>query len=138
MSVSRRVVLQTIGVGCVASACGGSGDGPSEGIATLCGIDLCISIGENVELADVGGGLLFLTPGHKVYVVRTTSGFSSVSAICTHTGCVIEWNGTTKFECPCHGSQFGSDGTVMRGPAGRPLRIYTNTLVGDTLTIKLT
>ena len=86
----------------------------------------------------MGGGLLFLTPGHKVYVVRTNSGFSSVSAICTHTGCVIEWNGTTKFECPCHGSQFGSDGTVMRGPAGRPLRIYTNMLVGDTLTITLT
>ena len=139
MACSRRVVLQTIGVGCLASACGGGGDGPPEGVATMCGGDLCISIAENAELANVGGGLLFLQArGHKIYVVRTASGFSSVSAICTHAQCVIEWNGTSVFDCPCHGSRFASDGTVMKGPAARSLRIYTNTLVDDTLTIKLT
>lgn len=139
MTCSRRVVLQTIGVGCLASACGGSSsDGPPEGVATMCGTDLCISIAENPELADTGGGLLFLqAQGHKIYVVRTASGFQSVSAICTHAQCTIEWDGTAVFDCPCHGSRFASDGTVMRGPAGRPLRVYTNMLVGDTLTIKL-
>lgn len=137
MTVSRRVVLQTIGVGCVASACGGGG-GPPEGVATMCGADLCVSIAENAELADVGGALLFQTTGHKVYVVRTASGFSSVSAVCTHAQCTIEWDGANKFECPCHGSQFSSDGTATKGPAFRPLRIYPNTLAGDTLTITLT
>ena len=139
MTCTRRVVLQTIGVGCLATACGSSGsDGPPEGVATMCGTDLCISIAENPELADTGGGLLFLqAQGHKIYVVRTASGFSSVSAICTHAQCTIEWNGSNVFDCPCHGSRFGSDGTVMRGPANRPLRVYPNTLVGDTLTITL-
>lgn len=139
MTVSRRVVLQTIGAGCVASACGGSGGGgPAEGVATMCGTDLCISIGENAELADGGGGLLFLqAQGHKIYVVRTASGFSSVTAICTHAQCTIEWDGTELFECPCHGSRFTSDGIATRGPAVRALRVYTNSLVGDTLTIKL-
>jgi cytochrome b6-f complex iron-sulfur subunit len=139
MTVTRRVVLQTIGAGCLASACGGGGgdDGPPQGVGAVCGADFCISIAENAELADVGGGLLFLTPGHKIYVVRTQSGFVSVTAICTHAQCVIEWNGTSKFVCPCHGSEFGPDGSVLRSPALRPLRIYTNELVGDTLTIKL-
>lgn len=105
----------------------------------MCGTDLCISIAENSELADVGGGLLFLqAQGHKIYVVRTASGFSAVSAICTHAQCVIEWDGTSTFECPCHGSVFSSDGIATRGPAVRALRVYTTDLAGDTLTIKLT
>lgn len=139
MDPSRRVMLQTIGVGCLACACGGGGgDDTAEGVATMCGADLCISIAENPELGDVGGGLLFLqAQGHKIYVVRTASGFSTVSAVCTHAGCTIAWNGSDLFECPCHGSRFAGDGAVMRGPASRALRVYTHTLVGDTLTITL-
>jgi Rieske Fe-S protein len=132
---SRRVVLQTIGAGCLAAACGGGG-GPPEGVATMCGSDLCVSIAENPELAEVGGGLVFKAGSKQIYVVRTASGFSSVSAICTHAGCVIEWAGT-RFECPCHGSVFAADGIVQNGPASRPLQIYANMLVGDTLTITL-
>ena len=28
------------------------------------------------------------------------------------------------FQCPCHGSQFSTDGAVVRGPAGAPLRKF--------------
>src|SRR4051812_30770980 len=42
-------------------------------------------------------------------------------ATCTHAGCTVAPAGTT-FECPCHGSTFnGSDGSVVSGPARRPL-----------------
>ncbi len=45
-------------------------------------------------------------------------GSFGLNAICTHLGCVVPWNsGANKFICPCHGSQYDSNGKVVRGPA---------------------
>ena len=103
----------------------------------MCGADYCVSIAENPELAEPGGALIFGLTGHKIYVVRTTSGFSVVTAICTHANCTVEWNGTNTFECPCHGSKFSVDGVATNGPAFRPLRVYQHTFANDILTISL-
>ena len=36
-----------------------------------------------------------------------------VNAVCTHLGCVVPWNAAeNKFMCPCHGSQYNSQGKV--------------------------
>lgn len=43
------------------------------------------------------------------------------SLTCTHLGCMVEENGE-EFSCPCHGSRFGKDGQVLKGPAQKPLR----------------
>ncbi|XP_074572236.1 cytochrome b6-f complex iron-sulfur subunit, chloroplastic isoform X2 [Curcuma longa] len=41
-----------------------------------------------------------------------------INAVCTHLGCVVPWNSAEKkFVCPCHGSQYNSQGKVVRGPA---------------------
>jgi cytochrome b6-f complex iron-sulfur subunit len=56
----------------------------------------------------------------RVTIVRGEQGVAAVSNTCTHLGCVVE---TTDigFNCPCHGSRFDADGTVLGGPAPRPL-----------------
>jgi menaquinol-cytochrome c reductase iron-sulfur subunit len=44
------------------------------------------------------------------------------SPICPHLGCHYNWNPASgHFECPCHGSVYAPDGTVLGGPAPRRL-----------------
>ena len=42
----------------------------------------------------------------------------AVNSACTHIKCTVGWNSTEKtWDCPCHGSRFSFDGTVLNSPA---------------------
>jgi Rieske Fe-S protein len=65
-------------------------------------------------------GVPFIPPGRSVALFRDGQGVHAVSMICTHLGCVVKPAGDG-FDCPCHGSRFAADGTVLKGPAPRAL-----------------
>lgn len=58
-----------------------------------------------------------------------------INAVCTHLGCVVPWNASeNKFKCPCHGSQYDSNGKVVRGPAPLSLALTHATVEDNKLT----
>jgi cytochrome b6-f complex iron-sulfur subunit len=59
-------------------------------------------------------------PNVPAVLLHEKSGFSALSLVCTHLGCTVEMQ-STGFACPCHGSRFGPEGKVERGPAAKPL-----------------
>lgn len=55
----------------------------------------------------------------KVAVFKNAQGgLTELSAVCPHMGGVVHWNSVEKsWDCPCHGSRFSTDGSVITGPA---------------------
>lgn len=70
-----------------------------------------------------GEGAIIRKGLKKVAAYRHPDGqLEEHSATCTHVGCIVQWNSTEHcWDCPCHGSQFAVDGSVLNGPAVRPL-----------------
>ena len=57
-----------------------------------------------------------------VWIVRERDRIYAVHSRCTHLGCTPNWfPDEGVFKCPCHGSQFSSNGVNFAGPAPRPL-----------------
>lgn len=63
--------------------------------------------------------------GEKVAGFRDDEGeLHLLSARCPHMGCLVAWNPAERsWDCPCHGSRFGTDGEVITGPATIPLPV---------------
>ena len=66
-----------------------------------------------------GEGSILSSGLKKIAVYRDyDNSLKAFSAVCPHLGCIVQWNGDEKsFDCPCHGSRFTTDGTVINGPA---------------------
>jgi glycine/D-amino acid oxidase-like deaminating enzyme/nitrite reductase/ring-hydroxylating ferredoxin subunit len=78
---------------------------------------------ESADEIPRGEGRLVRAHGKVLAVYRDDAGETHVrSGVCTHLGCIVRWNDAERsWDCPCHGSRFDVDGTVLCGPATAPL-----------------
>lgn len=65
-------------------------------------------------------GEAYLPPGRSVAIYRDADGVFAVSRVCTHLGCLVN-TASDGFHCPCHGSRFAPNGSVVKGPAPKAL-----------------
>ncbi|GAA4115669.1 FAD-dependent oxidoreductase [Enteractinococcus coprophilus] len=70
-----------------------------------------------------GDAAVVCSGGEQLAVHRDNHGeLNVVSAVCTHLGGIVLWNkSNSQWGCPCHGSKFLPDGSVVNGPAETPL-----------------
>lgn len=67
-------------------------------------------------------GSVTLDVNSAIYLIHVQEGFLSLSAICTHLGCMTAWKPELGIiACPCHGSKFSIEGQKLAGPAPKPL-----------------
>lgn len=96
----------------VAEACGDGQIGPPTPAAL--GTVPPFNVRDFPDLATVGK---LVDIGHERAMVRTSATtFLGLSRVCTHQGCDTEVV-SNRLECPCHGSIFAADGSVIRGPS---------------------
>lgn len=141
--MKRRKFISLVGVGgathLIVSACtpndsspvtnSPNGDG-FEKVGTLTELD------KNQQLLgkNLGSG------DQKALIIRNPTDNNQLIALnpaCPHAGCTVTWESEElKFICPCHDSQFSSDGKVLEGPAKEPLTSYEVKLSGDSILVK--
>jgi nitrite reductase/ring-hydroxylating ferredoxin subunit len=76
-------------------------------------------------------------PAARAWVHHGADKLVALDAVCPHLGCLVQQKGADSgFRCPCHGSEFGVDGQLERGPAEQPLhQLDIQTHADNTVTI---
>ncbi len=71
----------------------------------------------------IGNGKVVAMGSKPVIVVNTAAGVKAYSAVCTHLGCIVGYDATSKqIVCPCHDGRFSpASGGVISGPPPQPL-----------------
>ncbi len=86
-----------------------------------------ISVGTVEELDKAGQILKEESSNGPILVIGTSKSKNliAVNPTCTHLGCTVDWEAEENiFLCPCHASEFTTDGKIQMGPAAKPLSTY--------------
>ncbi|QDP98910.1 Rieske (2Fe-2S) protein [Microlunatus elymi] len=131
---SRRDLFRSLGLialggggAAVLGACSGGAGGAASGASSAAPMTIAKS--------DVpsGSGVI---KGAYVVTQPSSGDFKAFSSTCTHQGCPVSQIQGTTITCNCHGSQFSiKDGSVLRGPADKPLNPAKVTADGNQLDV---
>lgn len=133
-------------LGPILQGCGGGGSPNSpSGVSalpvvsgTVAGNSVTLTIDSTSPLAAVGGAALVQTSSGPLLVAHTAQDtFVALNGTCTHALCTITGLASPNYVCPCHGSQFSTNGQVVSGPAPRALREHQTQFTNSVLTIAL-
>jgi len=139
---SRRALLAGAGVTCAAMLAGctthdadnGGVTPATSGTATSAGGSglAAGALAATSQVPDGGGKII---DAKRIVITQPQSGsFKAFSAICTHAGCFVSSVSNGTINCPCHGSRFSiTDGSVVQGPATRPLASITIKVEGTSI-----
>ena len=73
--------------------------------------DVTIALAQAPELSRAGGAIV-------AHPLGSPGGYLALRAECPHEGCEVAWvQEDRQVECPCHGSRFAGDGTLLNPPA---------------------
>jgi cytochrome b6-f complex iron-sulfur subunit len=88
-----------------------------------------------LETAAAGDRILAQGLAEPVFFVITDGpelADTAISSVCPHRQCVVDWDAEAQaFICPCHGSEFDSDGKVTNGPATTDLEAVVVTVTAE-------
>jgi Rieske Fe-S protein len=126
----RRAVLAVV-LGATAVGCSKYGEPTNKPTQTA---PANAVLGTTEEIP-VGEGKIF--DQSQVVVTQPVKGtFKAFSSTCTHQGCQVTTVANGTIDCPCHGSKYSvKDGSVVAGPAPRPLPPKQITVSGDSITL---
>jgi len=84
-----------------------------------------------------GEAKFFEYAGSSAVLVKTKTGqLVALSAVCTHLGCIVQWEKEQQdFLCPCHAGKYTPEGAVISGPPPRPLAKIPVTVAEGKITV---
>jgi len=136
--------LAAVCVSCLAAACS-KDEAPTPNTSTTPNTNPVANPGSNAftvkldsELRAVNdfiskSGIILI----RIATGNVASSFLAVSSVCPHAGATVDYNNTkSSFSCAAHGSTFGSDGSLVSGPATKGLTKLIVEISGTTLTVK--
>lgn len=134
---SAAVVLPVIYGGCTNATPGP----PIVDLPPMANKKITIPFSDFPDLMKLGGSLVGRSSGYRnpIVIAQPTQGmFVALDAICTHMNCTVSYNAlNVELDCPCHGSTYEVDGTVIGGPAPLPLTSFTASSDGTSVTVTL-
>ncbi len=113
-----------------------AGEGAYLGLSLLASRKPASSTGEIVTaglVSDFQPGTVTPFSEARFFLLRAEAGgFLALYSRCTHLACIVGWEADKhEYACPCHGSVFAEDGSVINPPAPRPLDMFQITIEDD-------
>ncbi|MCA1826463.1 MAG: Rieske (2Fe-2S) protein [Myxococcales bacterium] len=128
MAVGRRVLIRNAALLAAAQGCARRID-PARVISAPEDSAGHVTIDAPELRANGGSVSVHLGNGFVLLVANVEGTIVALQGGCPHAGCDLTWVPEDReVECPCHGSRFSSDGTVLNPPAATDLGTYPATI----------